>query len=70
MFKEERHVKKKMVRMIDRVFRCRVFTRPGTKGNFQIFPKVRLRGDGSIKYYNVGYGFHLSLSIKDTRQPK
>lgn len=35
------------------------------EGNFQIFPKKRLREDGSIKYYNVGYGFHLSLSIKD-----
>jgi hypothetical protein len=36
--------------------------------NFQVFPKVRsyLKKDGSpSNYYNIGYGFHISLSSKD-----
>lgn len=36
--------------------------------NFQVFPKVRsyLKKDGSpSNYYNIGYGFHISLNIKD-----
>uniref|UniRef100_UPI00223725DA LAGLIDADG endonuclease n=1 Tax=Ramaria rubella TaxID=113071 RepID=UPI00223725DA len=38
------------------------------EGNFQTFPKkinyLTLNGQTS-NYYNIGYGFHLSLSIKD-----
>ena len=37
-------------------------------GNFQTFPKHRkyLKKDGSLsEYYNIGYGIHISLSIKD-----
>lgn len=36
--------------------------------NFQVFPKVRsyLKKDGTpSNYYNIGYGFHISLSSKD-----
>jgi LAGLIDADG endonuclease len=36
--------------------------------NFQTFPKKRsyLKKSGELsEYYNIGYGFHLSLSIKD-----
>ena len=32
--------------------------------NFQVFPKIRKGLNNSI-YYNIGYGFHISLSIKD-----
>lgn len=35
------------------------------EGNFQIFPKKRLDNQKILKYYNVGYGFHLALSKKD-----
>ena len=31
--------------------------------NFQVFPKVRKSERGV--YYNIGYGFHISLSDKD-----
>ena len=37
--------------------------------NFQVFPKQRsyLKKDGSLsKYINIGYGFHISLSIRDS----
>src|SRR5947199_350757 len=37
-------------------------------GNFQVFPKLRsyVKKDGTTsKYYNIGYGFHISLSSKD-----
>ncbi|OAX30699.1 endonuclease, partial [Rhizopogon vinicolor AM-OR11-026] len=36
--------------------------------NFQVFPKKRSykKKDGNLsEYYNIGYGFHISLSIKD-----
>ena len=36
--------------------------------NFQVFPKKRsyLTKEGILnEYYNIGYGFHISLSIKD-----
>ena len=36
--------------------------------NFQVFPKKRsyIKKDGSLsEYYNIGYGFHVSLSMKD-----
>lgn len=36
--------------------------------NFQVFPKKRyyLKKDGNVSnFYNIGYGFHISLSIKD-----
>ena len=36
--------------------------------NFQIFPKKRsyLKKDGTLsEYINIGYGFHISLSIVD-----
>jgi len=32
------------------------------EGSFQVFPKVRKT---KTIYYNVGYGFHLSLHIKE-----
>jgi hypothetical protein len=37
------------------------------EGNFQTFPKKRNYKslNGESNYYNIGYGFHLSLSIKD-----
>lgn len=37
-------------------------------GNFQVFPKLRnyVKKSGELSnYYNVGYGIHISLSIKD-----
>lgn len=37
-------------------------------GNFQTFPKLRsyIKKDGTTSnYYNIGYGFHISLSSKD-----
>jgi len=34
------------------------------EGNFQTFPKKRVRKDKSV-YYNVGYGFHLGLHSRD-----
>ena len=36
--------------------------------NFQVFPKKRsyIKKDGSLsEYYNIGYGFHVGLSMKD-----
>lgn len=36
--------------------------------NFQVFPKKRsyIKKDGTLsEYYNIGYGFHISLSIRD-----
>lgn len=36
--------------------------------NFQVFPKKRsyIKKEGSLsEYYNIGYGFHVSLSMKD-----
>lgn len=36
--------------------------------NFQVFPKKRsyIKKDGTkSEYYNIGYGFHVSLSIRD-----
>lgn len=35
------------------------------RGNFQTFPKKRLNLKNNSQYYNIGYGIHLSLSIKD-----
>jgi len=36
------------------------------EGNFQVFPKKRTVAEGYTKtYYNVGYGFHLSLHIRE-----
>ena len=39
------------------------------EGNFQTFPKKRnylkKHSEELLEYYNIGYGFHLSLSIKD-----
>jgi len=35
------------------------------KGNFKVFPKKRTNLVKNIEYYNIGYGFHLSLSIRD-----
>lgn len=35
------------------------------EGNFQTFPKRRNLKSGQIKYFNVGYGIHLSLHIRD-----
>jgi len=35
------------------------------EGNFQTFPKKRFNSTKNLHYYNIGYGFHLSLSIKD-----
>lgn len=37
-------------------------------GNFQVWPKIRnyIRTNGLVNnYYNIGYGFHLSLSINE-----
>jgi hypothetical protein len=36
------------------------------EGNFQTFPKKRTSKDGVLKYYNVGYGIHLGMHIRDT----
>ena len=37
------------------------------EGNFQTFPKKRNYKtlNGESNYYNIGYGFHLSLSIRE-----
>ena len=35
------------------------------EGNFQTFPKKRVNLKTNSHYYNIGYGFHLSLSIRD-----
>src|SRR5271169_5295437 len=36
------------------------------EANFQTFPKKRIGKDGkTIKYYNIGYGYHLRLNIID-----
>jgi len=35
------------------------------EGNFQIFKKRRINKTKNIEYYNIGYGFHLSLNIRD-----
>ena len=34
------------------------------EGNFQTFPKKRVRKDGTT-YYNIGYGIHLGLHLKE-----
>jgi len=36
------------------------------EGNFQMFPKKRVRSSGEIARYNVGYSFHLSLHDRDS----
>jgi len=34
------------------------------EGNFQTFPKKRLK-NSNITHYNIGYGFHLGMSLRD-----
>lgn len=34
------------------------------EGNFQTFPKKRLK-NSIITHYNIGYGFHLGMSLRD-----
>jgi hypothetical protein len=34
------------------------------EGNFQTFPKKRSK-DSIITHYNIGYGFHLAMSLRD-----
>jgi len=36
------------------------------EGNFQTFPKKRTSKNGAVLYYNVGYGIHLGMHIRET----
>jgi len=35
------------------------------KGNFQTFPKKRIRSDGFV-YYNIGYGKNININLNIT----
>jgi len=62
LFKSQKQIKFKLDKLI-----YRQALRDG-EGNFQTFPKKRsyFKKSGELsEYYNIGYGFHLSLSIKD-----